>query len=101
MEAALAPGPRLRAYLALERAMVDLDDAGDAVGDDIRDQMDAIWLKLSAEDRAALDCRSGNPSLFAGLAGPQNVPADALGTVPSRRDLIVRQNVRAQFRRAA
>lgn len=97
----MAPGPRLRAYLALERAMVDLDDAGDSVGDDLRDRMDAIWLNLSAEDRAALDCRSGNPSLFAGLVGPQSVPADDLGAAAPRRDLIVRQNVRAQFRRAA
>lgn len=62
-EAALALGLRLRAYLALERAMVDLDDAGDPLGDDLRDRMDGIWLKLSAEDRAALDRRSGNPSL--------------------------------------
>ena len=83
----MAPGPRLRAYLALERAMVDLDDAGDLIGDDLRDRMDEIWLKLSAEDRAALDCRSGDPSLFAGLEG--------------RRDLRVRQEVRAKFRRAA
>lgn len=97
----MAPGPRLRAYLALERAMVDLDDAGDPVGDDLRDRMDAIWLKLSTEDRAALDCRSGNPSLFAGLVGPERVSADDLGVAAPRRDLIVRQNVRAQFRRAA
>lgn len=58
--------------------MVDLDDAGDPVGDDLRDRMDGIWLNLSAEDRAALDSRSGNPSLFAGLAGPQGVAAGDL-----------------------
>jgi hypothetical protein len=81
--------------------MVDLDDAGDPVGDDLRDRMDAIWLKLSAEDRAALDCRSGNSSLFAGLVGPQSVPADDLGVAAPRRDLMVRHKVRAQFRRAA
>lgn len=97
----MAPGPRLRAYLALERAMVDLDDAGDPVGDDLRDRMDGIWLKLSAEDRAALDCRSGNPSLFAGLVEPRGVAADDVGVAAPRRDLIVRRNVRAQFRRAA
>jgi hypothetical protein len=96
----LAPGPRLRAYLALERAMVDLDDAGDPVGDDLRDRMDGIWLKLSAEDRAALDCRVGNPSLFAGLTGPVNVSEDDVGAAP-RRDLMLRRSVRAQFRRAA
>jgi len=98
----LAPGPRLRAYLALERAMVDLDDAGDPVGDDLRDRMDAIWLKLSAEDRAALDCRVGDPSLFAGLLGPQeSIPAHDPAVAPHRRDLSVRRDVRAHFRRAA
>ena len=75
----MTPGPRLRAYLALERAMVDLDDAGDPVGDDLRDLMDGIWLKLSAEDRAVLDCRNGNPSLFAGLVGPLSASAVDLG----------------------
>jgi len=101
MEAALAPGPRLRAYLALERAMVDLDDAGDPVGDDLRDRMDAIWLKLSAEDRAALDGRVGDPSLFAGLLGPQDfIPAHDPAVAPHRRDLGVRREVRAHFGRA-
>ncbi len=61
MKAALAPGLRLRAYLALERAMVDLDEAGDPAGDELRDRMDPIWLKLSEEDRAALDLRVGDP----------------------------------------
>ena len=84
----MAPGPRLRAYLALERAMVDLDDAGDPVGDELRDRMDPIWLKLSEEERVALDHRIGDPSLFAGFA-------------EQRRDLSVRIGVRAHFRRAA
>ena len=66
----MAAGPRLRAYLALERAMVDLDDAGDPVGDELRDRMDPIWLKLSEEDRNALDFRIGDPSRFAGTLGP-------------------------------
>lgn len=87
MEAAVVPGPRLRAYLALERAMVDLDDAGDPVGDDLRDRMDPIWWKLSDEERAALDNRNGNPSQFAGTI--------------ARRDQTVRRVVRNQFRRAA
>ena len=66
-------------------------DAGDPVGDELRDRMDPIWLKLSEEDRAALDHRIGDPSLFAGrLVGP-----------PDRRDMSVRSEVRAQFRRAA
>jgi hypothetical protein len=85
----MAPGPRLRAYLALERAMVDLDDVGDPVGDELRDRMDAIWLKLSPEDHAALDSRNGDASLFAGLIG-----------LP-RRDLSLRREVRENFRRAA
>jgi len=97
----LAPGPRLRAYLALERAMVDLDDADDSVSDELRDRMDSIWLKLSVEDRAALDRRTGDPSLFAGLVGSPGVPADDLGDAAPRRDLSVRRKVRAQFRRAA
>ena len=98
----MAPGPRLRAYLALERAMVDLDDVGDPVGDELRDRMDAIWLKLSGEDRAALDCRVGDPSLFAGLPGTRDaVPADDHAVAPHRRDLSVRRGVRAHFRRAA
>ena len=86
----MTAGPRLRAYLALERAMVDLDDAGDPVGDELRDRMDPIWLKLSAEDRNVLDTRIGAPSRFAGTLGP-----------PQRRDMIIRARVRAHFERAA
>ncbi len=74
MEVRLAIGPRLRAYLALERAMVDLDDAGDPVGDDLRDRMDPIWLKLSEEERAVLDRRVGDPSVFAGTVGAGEMP---------------------------
>ncbi len=83
----MAAGPRLRAYLALERAMVDLDDAGDPVGDELRDRMDPIWLTLSQEDLDALDARTGDPSSF-------------VGTIP-RRDLTVRRQVRDLFRSAA
>ena len=63
-------GPRLKAYLALERTMVDLDDADDPAGDELRDRMDQIWGLLSDEERAALDRRDGDPSVFAGSAGP-------------------------------
>ena len=66
----MAAGPRMRAYLALERAMVDLDDAGDPVGEELRDRMDPIWLMLSEEERNALDARIGDPSRFAGSVGP-------------------------------
>jgi hypothetical protein len=98
----LAVGPRLRAYLALERALVDLDDAGDPVGDELRGRMDPIWLKLSEEDRDALDGRIGDPSLFAGTLGPQTLTqADDPVVATPRRDLAVRWSVRAHFRRAA
>ena len=60
-----ATGPRLRAYLALERAIVDLDDARDPAGDQLRDCMDSIWFMLSEEDRAVLDRRIGDPTVFA------------------------------------
>lgn len=90
-------GPRLRAYLALERAMVDLDDAGDPVGDDLRDRMDPIWLKLSDEERAALDARVGDPSVFAGAVDVQ----ERIVATRLRRDLTVRRTVRAHFTRAA
>ena len=78
----------MKAYLALERAMVDLDDAGDPVGDELRNRMDPIWLMLSDGDRDSLDRRIGDPSLFA-------------GTATLRSDLTVRRSVREHFRRAA
>ena len=85
----MATGPRLRAYLALERAMIDLDDAGDPVGDDLRDRMDPICLKLSDEDRRALDDRNGDPSLFAGtLCAADANPAQRFGGSLKRTDPI-------------
>jgi hypothetical protein len=81
----------LRAYSALERAMVDLDDAGDPLGDELRDRMDPIWLRLSAQDRAALDSRTGDPSQFAGRLGAQGVKTE------DRRDLCLRREVRDQW----
>ncbi len=83
----MAAGLRLRAYLALERAMVDLDDVGDPVGDELRDRMDPIWHMLSDEERCALDARNGDPSRFAGTV--------------ARRDSTVRASVRARFGWAA
>lgn len=87
----MVPGPRLRAYLALERAMVDLDDAGDAVADELRDRMDPIWLSLTEEEHRALDNRSGDASVFAG-------ELQLLVPMPPRRDISVRESVRQQFR---
>lgn len=90
----MVPGPRLRAYLALERAMVDLDDAGDPAGDELRDRMDPIWLCLTDQERRALDHRCGDASLFAGDL-ERTLP------MPPRRDLAIRDQVRQQFRCAA
>jgi len=99
----LALGPRLKAYLALERAMVDLDDAEDPLGDEFRDRMDPIWLKLSEQERAALDNRAGQPSEFAGIVDWWTVPGtiDSSVVTDGRRDLVVRDNARSHFRRAA
>ena len=83
----MAPSVRLRAYLALERAMVNLDAAGDPLGDELRDRMDPIWLMLSDTDRAELDHRTGDVAEFS-------------GKLP-RRDLAVRRDVRDYFRSAA
>jgi hypothetical protein len=47
----------LDTYLALERVMMSLDDAGDPMGDVIRDAMDPIWYGLSAEEKAFLNSR--------------------------------------------
>ena len=80
---------RINAYLALERAMVDLDDAGDfEVADQLRDRMDPVWSLLSMHERAALDARYGSASIFAGSVAQQ---------VLLRRDLSIRANVRAHF----
>lgn len=94
----MALGPRLRAYLALERAMVDLDDAGDSLGDEFRDRMDPIWLGLSEQERSALDSRAGQPSQFAGSV---DGTASHSMLTDGRRDLVVRASARSHFRKAA
>jgi hypothetical protein len=48
---------RLEAYLSLERAMLQLDAAGDLFADALRDAMDPLWYELSDEDREFLDRR--------------------------------------------
>jgi len=48
---------RLEAYLALERAMLRLDAAGDAFADDLREAMDPLWYELTDEDREFLNRR--------------------------------------------
>jgi hypothetical protein len=60
-------GSVLSAYFALERAMVDLDDAGEiATAEALRDYMDSIWSLLSMAERELLDARHGRASVFAG-----------------------------------
>lgn len=48
---------RLEAYLSLERAMLQLDAAGDRFADALRDAMDPLWYELSDEDREFLSRR--------------------------------------------
>ena len=50
-------GPRLQAYLKLERAMLDLDAADDPLADTLRDAMDPMWYALTDEERTVLDGR--------------------------------------------
>lgn len=44
-------------YLALERLMLELDEDENPLADDVRDLMDPIWRRLSAEEIARLDSR--------------------------------------------
>jgi len=48
---------RLEAYLSLERAMLQLDAAGDEFADALRDAMDPLWYELSDDDREFLNRR--------------------------------------------
>ena len=49
---------RLEAYLALEREMLRLDEAGDEYADALRDAMDPLWHLLGPEERAFLNGRT-------------------------------------------
>ena len=53
----MTTSPRLDAYLALEREMMLLDDAGDPRADDVRDALDPLWQGLTAEERTLLNGR--------------------------------------------
>lgn len=44
-------------YLDLERKMLALENADDPLADTVRDSMDAVWYRLSDEDRQYLDSR--------------------------------------------
>lgn len=49
---------RLNAYLALEREMLRLDEAGASLADALRDSMDPIWHQLSQAERQFLNERT-------------------------------------------
>jgi hypothetical protein len=53
----VAVSPRLRAYLALEREMLELDDRDDPLADTLRDAMDPLWYALTDAEHAALNAR--------------------------------------------
>src|SRR5262245_56791190 len=62
-------------YLALERLMLDADDAGaEELGDALRDLMDPIWYRMSEGEHAHLNQR-GFVSLIA--LYPITVPISA------------------------
>jgi len=47
----------LELYLALERLMIHLDQEGNSMAESVRDLMDPVWHRLSAEEVALLDSR--------------------------------------------
>ena len=53
----MSPLRDLDVYLALERLMLHLDQTGDSLADKVRDLMDPVWYRLSAEEIALLDAR--------------------------------------------
>ena len=55
--ASMSPLRDLDLYLTLERLMIHLDQAADPLADRVRDLMDPIWYRLSAEEIALLDSR--------------------------------------------
>ena len=78
----------IHAYLALERAAVDLDAASDPLADTLRDRMDHIWYGLTSEEREWLDRRSGPAERFAGT-----LPSDGLAAAPETKGLILLPSV--------
>ena len=44
-------------YLSLERLMIELDEDGNPLADEIRDLMDPVWRRLSEGEVALLDAR--------------------------------------------
>jgi hypothetical protein len=50
--------PRLMAYLALEQAMLVLDEVDDPLAEAVRDAMDPVWASLDVLERSDLNRRS-------------------------------------------
>jgi hypothetical protein len=74
--------PRLRAYLALERAMLELDEQDDPLADRLRDAMDPLWYGLTDADHAALDARDGRMS-----DGERATPGTRAGVTESTSEI--------------
>ncbi len=53
----MALSSRMDLYLKLERIMIDLDDRGDTLADQVRDLMDPLWHAMSREEHDFLDGR--------------------------------------------
>lgn len=72
---------RLRAYLKLEEAMLDLDEAGDPLADSLRDSMDPLWYALTDAEHAFLDARQVAPQWAPALTN--YMAPDASGPLPT------------------
>ena len=90
-------------YIGLERLMLDLDQARDPMADGVRDLMDSVWYRLSAEELALLDSRGQiNP---AGLF-PVRLPLPARVSLPPATivgqtfETLVGWQARADWKRA-
>lgn len=67
--AATTRSVRMNAYLALEKAMFQLDNEDDSLADTVRDALDPIWRALSKEEQAALNSRGVIDEATAGSVG--------------------------------
>lgn len=77
---------RLAAYLTLERAMLELDSAGDAVADRLRDAMDPLWYGLTDTEHAWLDSRAlGEPAESGASPRPPRADQRALNFLRARK----------------
>jgi len=58
----MALSARLRAYLAIEAEMLELDRVADPAADPLRDAMDPLWFAMTPGEHAWLDARPLAPS---------------------------------------